>query len=166
MATRPFAVAVALCASGVLFARPLVAPIFPEAKITQSSQIKGLSAKISYWFEEGQRVADVRVLDPRQQGEMLYLLAYLSKNTEQKAVTAQLVPRQRDVSMRLRIIYDLPVQEEHDCPTMRVGSKANWENLAKKLIYELSEYKNKTSHSSLRLSFTGQEAAARASRLF
>ena len=109
-------------------------------------------------------MADVRVLDPRQQGELLYLLAYLSKNEEQKAVTAQFVVRQRDERMRLRIIYDLPVlleQNWQNCLTMRVGSKAKWENLAKKLIYELSEYENKTAHSTLRLSFTGQEAAAR-----
>lgn len=114
---------------------PLVPSLFPSFNLTKESDVHTMAAVIEATLDESSRIVDVKCLRSAARSKLLYLLAYLNK--EETKATAQVLPRQRDGRMRLRVIRDCPVSEDEDPEVFRVGSSTNGTALASAVSWRL-----------------------------
>lgn len=115
---------------------PLVPSLFPSFEVTTESDVPNMAGAMAALADEGSgRIADVKLLRIAARSKLLYLLAYLNKQDIQS--TAQVLPRQRDGKMRLRVIFDYPVTEDDEPEVFRVGASTNGTALAAAMSYRL-----------------------------
>ena len=115
---------------------PLVPSLFPSFEVTTESDVPNMAGAMAALADEGSgRIADVKLLRTAARSKLLYLLAYLNKQDIQS--TAQVLPRQRDGKMRMRVIWDYPVTEDDEPEVFRVGASTNGTALAAAMSYRL-----------------------------
>ena len=115
---------------------PLVPDLFPDFAVTKESEVRDLAASILAMLDrEEHRIVDLRLMKLGARSKLLYVLAYLNK--QETHTTAQVLPRQRDGRMRLRVIRDFPVEEDADPQVFRVSSTTNGTALAAAMSYRL-----------------------------
>lgn len=115
---------------------PLVPSLFPSFNVTTESDVQNMAGAMQALADEGSgRIVDVKLLKVAARSKLLYLLAYLNK--QDIRTTAQVLPRQRDGRMRLRVVWDFPVMEDEDPEVFRVGAGTNGTALAAAMSYRL-----------------------------
>ena len=148
---------------------PLVPDLFPSFSLTTETDVQNMAAAMQVFADEsdgsgGSRVVDVRVLRRAARGKLLYLLAYLNRDfaNDGARTTAQILPRQRDGRMRVRVIWDFPVTEDDDPEVFRVGSNTNETALAAAMSYRLrsvTSMQGTSRANTVRLELFGQKAS-------
>jgi len=117
---------------------PLVPNLFPSFNVTTESDVQNIAGAMQALADEGSggcRIVDVKLLKAAARSKLLYLLAYLNK--QDIRTTAQVLPRQRDGRMRLRVVWDYPVKEDPDPEVFRVGAGTNGTALSAAMSYRL-----------------------------
>lgn len=118
---------------------PLVPNLFPSFDVSLDTDVQNMAGAMQAFADEesGQRrIMDVKLIRKNARGKLLYLLAYLNKQ-DRHQTTAQVLPRQRDGRMRLRVVWDYPVTEDEEAEVFRVGSNTNATALAAAMAYRL-----------------------------
>ena len=144
---------------------PLVPSLFPSFNVTTESDVQNMAGAMQALADEGSdvngcRIVDVKLLKAAARSKLLYLLAYLNK--QDIRTTAQVLPRQRDGRMRLRVVWDYPVTEDPDPEVFRVGAGTNGTALAAAMSYRLRSVTSMLGSSranTLRLELFGSKAS-------
>ena len=136
---------------------PLVPSLFPSFNLTKDTDVHTMASVIQL---QDSRIVDVKCLRSAARSKLLYLLAYL--NDGDMKTTAQVLPRQRDGRMRVRVIKDYPVLEDEDPEVFRVGSTTNGTALAAAMSWRLrsvTSWQGSSRANTVRLELFGNKAA-------